>query len=82
MDMPMFTLPSPCNTVDPEIFFPEDNTNRSLFLEAKSICDSCPNSEPCLAYAVSNPSIVGIWAGTTKRMRDRIRSSSRSRRVK
>lgn len=77
MDMPVFSHPSPCTSVDPEIFFPEDNTNREAFMKAKAICDGCPNSEKCLEYAVSNSTLEGIWAGTTKRMRDRIRVRSR-----
>lgn len=82
MDMPVFSHPSPCATVDPEIFFPEDNSDREAFMKAKAICDTCKNIEKCLAYAVSKPDIEGIWAGTTKRMRDRIRSrSKRSSRV-
>jgi len=45
---------------------------------AKAICTACPAREPCLAYALANPELVGIWAGTTaperrtaRRARDR-----------
>lgn len=77
MDMPVFDHVAACSKTDPEIFFPEDNNDRQAFLIAKTICDSCLNSEKCLEYAVSNPTLEGIWAGTTKRMRDRLRNSLR-----
>lgn len=35
---------------------------------AKKLCDGCPETEPCLAWALANP-VGGVWAGTTERQR-------------
>lgn len=32
---------------------------------AKVICQRCQVRETCLAYAVADPTIVGVWGGTT-----------------
>lgn len=77
MDLPVFEYTPACAAVDPELFFPEDTGDRSAFLKAKAVCDTCKNIEKCLTYAVADPSIEGIWAGTTQRMRDRIRARTR-----
>lgn len=77
MDLPVFSHTPNCVDVDPDIFFPEDTGNRELFLIAKRVCDGCPNSVPCLEYAVANPDVQGIWAGTSQRMRERIRTRRR-----
>lgn len=77
MDYPVFDHEPACTSVDPELFFPEDTGDRAAFLVAKAVCDTCKNTEKCLSYAVADPSIEGIWAGTTKRMRDRIRARTR-----
>lgn len=76
MDLPRLTDPK-CASADPEIFFPEDTGNRELFLVAKKICDSCPDINPCLEYALANPGEQGIWGGTSQRMRERIRTRRR-----
>lgn len=62
-------------TVD-EIFF-SDPSDRDKFREAKLICGSCDSASKCLAYALSHPELEGIWAGTSKRMRERMRTSMR-----
>ncbi len=36
---------------------------------ARAVCTGCPAREPCLAYALANPELVGIWGGTTNRER-------------
>lgn|GEM_PF-603555 len=32
---------------------------------AKALCAACAVREPCLAYAVADSELVGVWAGTT-----------------
>jgi WhiB family transcriptional regulator, redox-sensing transcriptional regulator len=34
-------------------------------LVAKAICQGCPLREPCLAEALADESLTGIWGGTT-----------------
>ena len=36
-------------------------------------CADCPVHEECLAYALAQPDLVGVWGGTTERERRKIR---------
>ena len=57
-----------CSDVDPDVFYPEEYSGwqaRSLTLEAKQICSSCPVRVDCLEYAVEERLDHGIWGGTT-----------------
>jgi hypothetical protein len=40
---------------------------------AKRLCARCPVREECLAYALARPSLDGVWGGTSKRARARMR---------
>jgi WhiB family redox-sensing transcriptional regulator len=42
---------------------------------AVQLCASCPVREDCLEFAISDPALVGYWAGTSARDRRRIRAS-------
>ena len=41
---------------------------------AKAICRRCPVAAECLAEAMANPSIVGVWGGTTENERTKLRA--------
>ncbi len=43
--------------------------------EAVRICRTCPVVEECRAYAVKNSYATGIWGGTTRADRNRIRKN-------
>jgi WhiB family redox-sensing transcriptional regulator len=43
---------------------------------ARAICRDCRVQHQCLAYAVSSPELVGIWAGTDATERRRLRRVS------
>jgi WhiB family redox-sensing transcriptional regulator len=43
---------------------------------ARSVCEPCPVRRECLSYALSDPGLVGIWAGTDERERRRMRRAS------
>lgn len=45
--------------------------------EAKAICAKCPYRMQCLEYAINDPSLLGIWGGTTERQRRTIRSEKK-----
>lgn len=66
-----------CLKEDPEIFFPEDYLDLSHLSKVREICNKCPIIDGCLEYAVKDPSLEGIWAGTTPRQRIKIRSRRR-----
>jgi WhiB family transcriptional regulator, redox-sensing transcriptional regulator len=40
---------------------------------AKATCSTCLVQSECLAFAVANPELVGIWGGTSARERARMR---------
>jgi len=45
---------------------------------AKAIFRTCPAREECSDYALSHPSLEGIWAGTTGNHRRRLRRDTKS----
>ena len=85
---PTFDGTQPCMKINPEVFFPElpekekgervtgqeRRTYNIAVIKAKSICDMCMFSQPCLEYALTT-SVVGIWGATTERERSSIRRS-------
>jgi len=52
---------------DLDAFFAADSNspNRKQIIQAKEICASCVEQEPCLTYAVENNEEFGIWGGLT-----------------
>jgi hypothetical protein len=49
--------------------------------EAKAICAACPYKIRCLEYALKDPSLQGIWGGTTERTRRTMRQNARRNQV-
>lgn len=49
-----------CAETDPESFFPEKGGSTR---EAKIACSVCPLRLPCLAYALDNNELYGVWGG-------------------
>ena len=41
---------------------------------AKAVCTRCPVAAECLAEAMADPSIVGVWGGTSEKERAKVRS--------
>jgi WhiB family redox-sensing transcriptional regulator len=50
----------PCRSYDPELFFAE---KPEVVEYAKSLCQSCPVREQCLAGAVEREEPWGVWGG-------------------
>jgi WhiB family redox-sensing transcriptional regulator len=44
---------------------------------ARAVCRRCPVNGECLNYALAEPDLEGIWAGTTARERSRLRKVRR-----
>ena len=58
----------------PEIqFVPANPVSEQHALEARTICGRCLCRAECLDYALGDPTLVGIWAGTTTADRRRMR---------
>lgn len=73
---PSFDGSQLCAKVDPEIFFPHP-TDRAGIKNAKDICNQCNFTTRCLEYALWEPSLDGIWGGTTPRQRESLRTRAR-----
>ncbi len=51
-------------SIDPDWFFPEVTNEKSLEQKlALVICENCPVKIECLAYAMKNWPVYGIWGG-------------------
>ena len=61
-----------CAQVDPEIFFAEKGGTPA---PARRVCAACPVQAECLAYAVADDSLHGIWGGLTERERRKVRQT-------
>lgn len=55
-----------------DLMFPPEGKRRHT--EARRICASCPVRDQCLAEALDDPTLVGIWGGLTPRERGRLRA--------
>lgn len=49
------------------------------YAEARAICDDCPVRQACLDFAMADPSLKGVWGGTTDRDRKRLRKHRAAR---
>lgn len=59
--------------VDPELFHPVSEQDRSRIDQAKAICAGCPVASSCLEHALRSGD-HGIWGGTTETERRRIKA--------
>jgi WhiB family redox-sensing transcriptional regulator len=68
-----------CRDADPDLFFPIGTTGPALrqIGEAKQVCRTCPAQTQCLAWALDNRVIDGVWGGTTGEERRAMRSLPR-----
>lgn len=60
---------------DPAWWFPRGRPiNQERIAElAREVCRRCLVQENCLAHALADPGLVGVWGGTTERDRARMR---------
>ena len=67
---------------DPDLFFGPDaefvNARKVRVAEAKAICARCPARAACLAYALADSDLRGVWGGVSERERRRMRGTRRS----
>jgi WhiB family transcriptional regulator, redox-sensing transcriptional regulator len=55
-----------CAEIDPELFFPEKGCSAT---QAKRICAQCEVRAECLAWALANPEVQGVWGGLSEKQR-------------
>ena len=53
---------APCQSVDPELFFP-DPTDMETLRSARKVCATCSAIKECLSFALQTNS-QGVWGGT------------------
>jgi len=71
---PAWQASAACRGMGTEVFFP---TTGDTIAAATRICLRCPVSSECHTAALADPSLQGIWAGTSARRRHRLRSALR-----
>lgn len=67
-----------CLHADPDLFFPIASIGPALdqIDQAKRICAACPVRKPCLAWALDQGVVSGIWGGTSEAERRAIRRAT------
>jgi WhiB family redox-sensing transcriptional regulator len=75
---PSWQARSACRDEDMNEFFPE---GASVSRETQQLCALCPVSVECLNFALADPSLKGVWAGTSERGRMRMRVAVRQRQL-
>jgi len=72
-ERPAFFALAACAGMDPSIFVPRRGMSVS---EAKAVCAGCPVTAECLAYALADPGLEGVWGGTSSSKRVIMRRAS------
>jgi hypothetical protein len=69
------------NATNPDIFFPdeEEKHDKNLILLAKRFCGECSIREQCLAMAMADLELEGVWGGTTKYERRNVNRMAKRR---
>lgn len=68
----------PCQSADPELFFPPDRKHGWSPEPAKAVCRRCPIIAECKEWAVAaGPCLYGVYGATTPTERDAIRAKRR-----
>jgi WhiB family redox-sensing transcriptional regulator len=69
-----------CRAVDPELFFPVGTTGPAAeqLSRARSVCDRCPVTGECLAWALDTGQRAGVWGGLSEEERNQLWHGSRA----
>ena len=59
-----------CRGEDRDLFFPSVGTPST---KARVICSTCPVRQECLAFALADSELIGVWGGTTTQERKKLR---------
>lgn len=53
-----------CRDLPTALFFPADKDDGAAE-RAKAVCRSCPVRRDCVAYALADPTLTGVWGAST-----------------
>lgn len=67
---PAWHAKAACRGDGVDSFFPASHEDSSGVI---AICVACPVKTECLNYALEDPSLKGVWGGTSARQRSRLR---------
>jgi WhiB family redox-sensing transcriptional regulator len=67
---PTWTELAQCRGEDRGLFFPSVGASST---KARTICSICRVREACLAYAMADSELTGVWGGTTTQERKKLR---------
>jgi WhiB family redox-sensing transcriptional regulator len=70
---PAWEAQAACRGLPVETFVTELGTSTE---PAKAVCARCPATEECVDSALADPSLSGVWGGTSGRERMRLRKAS------
>ena len=73
LDRPKWMAEGACRGMAAQTFFLERGGSAA---EAKATCRSCPVEAECLAFALADPELNGLWGGTSERERKAMRRQS------
>lgn len=65
-----------CTEVGGDLWIPDNEQNWDA-RRAVEVCHRCPAKLECLSKAMNDPSLVGIWGGTTTSQRVEMRAKKR-----
>lgn len=57
---------APGRIADPDVFFPHANSTGTI---ATRLCGGCRVTDDCLAFAMSDLTLEGIWGGLDRKQR-------------
>lgn len=60
------TSKAACRDADAELWFPVGSAEAT---QAKAVCAICPIRQACLAYALPQVGLAGVWGGLTEQER-------------
>ncbi len=75
MAQPPWHRDAACKEYDQALFFrfPARPSQPDTSAEARTICQRCLVQAECLALALADPSLVGVWGGTDEAQRRTLR---------
>lgn len=70
VEVPDWHADAACRNQGHALWFPADGKSTQA---ARKVCADCPARIPCLDTALADPTLEGIWGGTSESDRERMR---------